>query len=385
MKTRYLLTLLAILLFTFESRSQDELEEEASPLSISGSLDAYFRMNLNAKNTGEYYQAPGTAFGNLPGFSLGMFNLVTAYEGEKAGFVADLVFGPRGEDATFASPYYSEGRGSSQIINQLYAYWNVNDALTLTMGNFNTFLGYEVISPVANFNYTTSYMFSYGPFSHTGLKADYTVSDDLSLMVAIMNPTDMTEFNPFGTYTAGLQIGVYGSTFINFVYGDQDGRLDPDLPFNLDDASSGKTFQMDITSGFDLSDKLYLGANATYNTTSPGEYVSETGITAIDGDGAGFYGLAGYLQVTPSESFALGTRLEYFKVYNSGLDAGFGLDEKGNGSIINLTLTGLATVGNLSLIPELRIDTAGEESFINGNLESGNNLASFIFAAVYSF
>ncbi len=45
--------------------------------------------------------APGTSFANRPGFALGMANLIASYEGEKVGFVADLVFGPRGEEAVF--------------------------------------------------------------------------------------------------------------------------------------------------------------------------------------------------------------------------------------------------------------------------------------------
>ena len=76
------------------------------------------------------------------------------------------------------------------------------------MGNFNTFLGYEVISPAANFNYSTSYMFSYGPFSHTGLKADIALSDDVSLMLAVLNSTDYTESQPIGEdYMFGAQLG----------------------------------------------------------------------------------------------------------------------------------------------------------------------------------
>ena len=97
---------------------------------------------------------------------MGMANIIMSYEGEKSGFVADLVFSPRGADAVFGSPQAGDFYRSSNMVNQLYAYYNVSDSFTLTMGNFNTFLGYEVISPVANFNYTTSYMFSYGPFSH---------------------------------------------------------------------------------------------------------------------------------------------------------------------------------------------------------------------------
>ena len=143
-----------------ESDKVEEVKEETSQkFSFSGSVDAYYRANLNAANAGDNYQAPGSSFANLPGFALGMANIIAGYEGENVGFVADLVFGPRGEDAVFGSPL-----GSSNIINQLYAYWNVSDKITLTFGNFNTFLGYEVISPVANFNYSTSYLFFLRPF-----------------------------------------------------------------------------------------------------------------------------------------------------------------------------------------------------------------------------
>ena len=126
-------------------------EKEEKTFSLSGSVDTYFRGNISG---GEYDTAPGSSFANQPGFALGMINLVAAYEGEKVGFVADMVYGPRGVDAVFNSV------GNSSIVNQLYAYWNVSDKVTLTIGNFNTFLGYEVISPTANFNYSTSYLFS---------------------------------------------------------------------------------------------------------------------------------------------------------------------------------------------------------------------------------
>ena len=190
--------------------------QEEPTFTISGSIDTYFRTNLSGGTNdpgGDLYDgngytsasggtlAPSSSFANGAGFSLGMANLVMGYEGEKAGFVVDLVFGPRGADAVFASG------PALNIVNQLYAYYNVTDNFKLTLGNFNTFLGYEVISPTANFNYSTSYMFSYGPFSHTGLKADFTLSDKWSLAVAVMNPTDYTDFNPSNKYVGGLQIG----------------------------------------------------------------------------------------------------------------------------------------------------------------------------------
>ena len=169
--TKYVKNLLLLAFALASTVTFAQEEEEAKKFSLSGSVDAYYRTNLNGDNgfddgSGLPNAAPGSSFANLPGFALGMANVIAAYEGEDVGFVADLVFGPRGTDAIFASPLYS---ATGNIVNQLYVYWNLSESVKLTFGNFNTFLGYEVISPVANFNYSTSYLFSYGPFSHTGL------------------------------------------------------------------------------------------------------------------------------------------------------------------------------------------------------------------------
>jgi hypothetical protein len=392
MKKFILFSFLAILGFSKDILAQEELlkEDELSKLTLSGSVDAYFRTNLNAPNKGEFSQAPASSFGNLPGFSLGMANIIATYEGKKVGAVADLVFGPRGEDAVFGSPLYAGGlAGSSQIINQLFIYWNITDAVTLTFGNFNTFLGYEVISPTANFNYSTSYMFSYGPFSHTGLKADFKLSDNWSLMASVMNPTDITEFNTAGTYTLGAQLGYStdaGSTYLNVVYGDQDGKLTNDGSLIGSQTSAGKTFQVDLTTGFNVSEAVYLGVNTTYNTTSTGEFFTGSDVQDMEGSGSGFYGFAGYLQATTSENFALGLRGEYFKVFNGGLEGVVGLNGNGDGKVFALTFSGNAKVTkNLTLIPELRLDTMGQEYFINKDLTPNKSLSSFLIAAVFAF
>jgi hypothetical protein len=319
-------------------------EEVVTPkkFSVSGSADVYFRQNLGAPNGGEYSQAPNTSFANQNGFAIGMANIVGKYEGEKVGAVVDLVFGPRGADAVF------ESEPSSNIVNQLYVYWNVSDKLTLTLGNFNTFLGYEVISPVANFNYSTSYMFSYGPFSHTGIKADYAVSDDFSLMVALMNDNDLTEFNPTNNYTFGAQLG-YSGTYLNFLFGPQ--------------------FQVDLTTGFDLSDSFFLGANATY----------------YDDDFGSFYGVALYPQFQATESFAIGLRAEYFGEGDYGVGAIGGYDSDGDGTAFEFTLTGSYTVGDLIIKPEFRLDSTSEDTFLDRDLDPTGSLTSFLVAAIYKF
>jgi len=312
-------------------------EEEKSPIEFGGSVDGYYRANLS----GDYDGAPGTSFANLPGFSLGMVNLTAGKEGKKAGFMADLVFGPRGEDATFLSPFLRPG-GSSSIVNQLYVYWNISDKFTATIGNFNTFLGYEVISPTANFNYSTSYMFSYGPFSHTGLKFDVDLGKGFSLMAGVFNPTDATEFNPDNTYVGGAQLGYdfgKGSVYLNGLF--QDGF-----------------YQLDITGGVDVTDNVFVGLNAT---------------TASDS----FSGAALYVQAQATDALKLGIRGEYFA--DQGIEV-VGIDE----SVIDLTLSANYTIGNLTLIPEFRIDLASQSIFAD-DLEMNETLPSFILAAVYGF
>ena len=232
------------------------------------------------------------------------------------------------------------------MVNQLYAYYNIAEGVTVTLGNFNTFLGYEVISPAANFNYSTSYMFSYGPFSHTGAKVDFSISDDVSLMVGVFNQTDQTEAN-YDRYTAfGAQLGLYGQ-YLNLLAGDE-------------------YFQLDYTGGFDLSDSFFLGINATTAT--------------LAGD-TGFAGVALYPQLTASDSFAIGLRGEFFSETD-----GFGaLVSDGDADNFSLTLTGSFTSGNFMFKPELRLDSASSEIFAISPTETSESLASFVMGMIYTF
>jgi hypothetical protein len=330
---------------SFAQETEETTEEAAPTFSVSGSVDTYFR-------SAEF--APYTSFANLPGFALGMANIVLSYEGDKHGFVADFVYGPRGTEAVFNSS------GSSNIVNQLYAYYNFSDSFTLTLGNFNTFLGYEVISPVANFNYSTSYMFSYGPFSHTGIKADFTLSDDVSLMLAVLNQTDYTEGNfggedgaMFDSYMYGVQLGLYGQ-YINLLAGDD-------------------YTQIDFTGGVNLTDSFFLGVNATS--------------TDLAGD-VGFSGIALYPQLALSESFSVGLRGEIFNETDGGaaaLYSGELATSSEDADNTSFTITGSYTNGNFILKPEFRIDTASANIYSKNATDFSDNLASFVVAAIYSF
>jgi len=315
-------------------------EDTENKLNFSGSVDTYYKTNLTTTDAGS--TSYESSFADQTGFALGMANLIASYESGSTGAVADLAFGTRGLQAV--------GGDTDIFINQLYAYWNVSDATTLTLGRFNTYLGYEVISPTGNFNYSTSYMFSYGPFSHVGLKADFALSDDFSLMLALMNVTD-TNNNLTGDYALGAQLG-YAGQFLNVYY----------------DGGEGIGFEIDYTGGFDVSDDFYLGINAAYQ----------------DNDGVGFYGVALYPQLALSDEFSLGLRGEYFQqLEDGGVLANLPAEE----SILGLTLTGSYAVENLTIKPEIRLDSASTEiaNFTDADGAASKSLAAFILGAIYSF
>jgi hypothetical protein len=306
-------------------------QDDSPKLSISGTVDAYYQTYLTAPD--DVSDSFGTSFADEAGFALGMANLVLSYEGEKTGVVADLVYGPRGDSAA-----------GGYNLNQLYAYWNVSETTTLTAGRFNTYLGYEVISPAGNFNYSTSYLFSSGPFSHVGLKADFALSEDFSLMLAVMNPTD-TNNNTTGDYGFGAQLG-YAGQYLNLYY-DNDSVLG---------------FEIDYTGGFDLSESFFLGINGAYQVS----------------DDAGFYGAALYPQLTTSESFSIGLRGELFGLHAKDVDD--------IPSVFATTLTGSYTVENLTIKPEVRLDSwSDNEPYVDSDGVASKSLAAFTVAAIYSF
>ena len=320
----------ALLAVSFIATAQ---EEEKGTFTLSGTVDTYYSTNLSTSaigTTGVLTDVPANGFG------LGMANTIFSYEKGKTGVVADLTFGPR---ANAANAY-------TGAINQLYAYYNASEKVTFTLGQFNTFYGYEVISPAGNFNYSVSYLFNAGPFSHTGLKIDYAATEDLSFMIAVTNPHGVIAGanSDSDNYQLGFQTG-YKGQFFNLAYG-ADGFGDTDVLY------------LDYTGGFDISDSLYLGINAAYANSE-------------DAD-AGYQGVALYLQNAFSDTFSLGLRPEFFTTTSGS----------GDESVSAFTLSGNTSLSDsLKLITELRYDTSDDVTFIGGE----EKVTGLTIAAVYSF
>ncbi len=105
----------------------------------------------------------------------------------KASATVDLGFGRRAEEFSYADP----NNATLFAVKQAYVSYAVSNKIKLTMGKWATHIGYELADAYLNRNYSMSYMFSYGPFSHTGLKADFGLGEKSAFMVGMANTTDV--------------------------------------------------------------------------------------------------------------------------------------------------------------------------------------------------
>lgn len=323
-------------------------EEDNTGIAIAGFVDAYIASSFNDQPFPTSFTETNNSF------TLGMANLVFSREGT-VGFVADLAVGPRAE---VANGYTGT---TLAAIKQLYVTYTPTEKLTFTLGNFGTHVGYEVIDAPANLNYSTSYMFSNGPFYHTGFKADFAVAEGIGLMAGVFNDTDSKIDEVQGKHF-GAQLSIEKgdlAAYINYIGGTDD-------IIGTDTMVTGN--QIDLTATYQATDAFGIGLNAT------------TKIVATEGfDNQTWSGGALYLNYAFSDTFTLAVRGEYI-----GDTDGLILGEADN-SITAFTLSGNFNVGGLTIIPEFRIDSAKKDVFLDEDGKPTNSNAAFILAAVYGF
>ncbi|UKT62483.1 porin [Pedobacter mucosus] len=318
-------------------------EAPTSPLEFSGSVDTYYKYDF-AKQPVNI----GTSFASdHNSVSLGMIDLVLKKKTGKASFVGEISFGPRGQSQSI--PDAAAG-GSSFHIQNLYINYDFTDKFSMTAGYMGTFIGYEVISPVGNFNYSTSYLFTNGPFQNAGIKATYKFSDKVSLMAGLFNDWNVYSATR-GVSSIGAQLMVSPvegwTAYLNILNG-----ADP----------AGYGTIADLTTSYQISKAFKLGLNAA-------NYDSD--------DNGGYAGVALYPQIAVADAVTLGLRGEYFKTKDVGVIEGK--------QYTGVTLTANIKSGGLTFIPEVRLDHSGDKPFLNKSGLSAPNAGQFSLAAVYAF
>jgi len=322
-------------------------------LIISGSADAYYRYNFNnAKDSMRTNNF--TSFTNSQNsFELGMASVKADYSIGKVEGVVDLGFGKRAEEFSY------NDNGTLAAIKQAWLSYAPSGKVKFTIGKWGTHIGYEMLDAYLNRNYSMDYMFSYGPFFHTGLKADITVNKNFTFMLGVINPTDRVSASFAGK-----------SLIAQFHAASSNGKINGYLNYlggkDLADAAGN---QVDLVFTGTVSSKFSVGYNGTVKSVEP-----------KSGSSNSWWGSALYLNYDPTSLFGLTARGEYFSD-KKGV-AGFGTD------IYDLTLSGNIHIDNLTIIPEFRLDGAKAPIFYkNADTFSPTqkSIGTFILGATYHF
>ncbi len=348
---RKILTLAISISIGLTGYSQDS--SKTSSFTLSGSADVYYRYNFNNPKAGVFNNL--TSFTNSHNsFELGMASLKAEHSIGKVSMVADLGFGRRADEFSY------NDEKSRLAIKQLYFSYAPTEKFKITVGSWATHIGYELVDAYLNRNYSMSYMFSYGPFFHTGIKGEFVVGDKTSIMLGLANPTDLK--------TAS---GMPKMAIAQFATGTKDDKFKLYLNYqggNFTD--SARLNQADVVLTYALTDKFSLGYNGTVQSR-------QAKVFSKWSENKSWWGSALYANVDPTDKFGLTLRAEYFSDKKDVL----GLNSK----IFETTLSANFKIDNLTIIPELRLDNANKELFTKSNGASTKSTVTGVIAAVYNF
>ncbi len=344
--------------FYFTSAYAQTDSTKKSPLpTITGSVDFYYRYNFNDPKaggvSGDDFKNNYTSFTNSQNsFQLGMASIAANHSFGNASATVDLGFGPRAEEFSYGDPNHP----TLFAVKQAYLSYAVSDKLKFTVGKWATHVGYEVTDAYLNRNYSMDYMFSYGPFSHTGIKADIGLGGKSAFMVGVANSSDIV-----------AEAGSRKYAIAQFSTATTNDKVKAYLNYQGSYGGSFSTSQFDLVLTGAVTDKFSIGYNGTVQTTK-----------LSDASNASWWGSAVYLNVDPTSTFGITLRGEYFDNTKGAVSAPVT-------SLFDVTLSPNFKMGNLIIIPELRLDAAKNAVFEKSDNTSTKSTITGIVAAIYHF
>ena len=312
-----------------------------SSTTLTAYLDVYYRALLkNGGGSNNNF----TSFTNTHNsFKLGMASIKVDQTLGKFTASLDLGIGKRADEFS-----YNDKDILTNIKGATIAY-AVTDKLKITAGKFSTHIGYELLDATSNRNYSMSYGFSYGPFFHTGFKADIALGGKTALMVGLVDPTDYTSFNSKPKYIIA-QISSASKNdklkgYLNYLKGDI-------------------TTQYNLVVVASLTNKVSTAFDASINQQKFGTR------------GSSWSSKAFYINYDITEKLGLTVREDFFSDRT--------ISPIGVGSVNATTLSGKINMNKLTIIPEIRIDR-GITPLFSTKTGTATNASTFLVAAIYAF
>ena len=326
------------LLLSHISKAQTDTSAKAAEESSSYTIyfDGYFKSDFSKQSTNNK-----TSFTNSnQSLQLGMASIKLDHNKGNFAGTLDLGLGKRAQEFSY------NDNGVAQAIKQAYISYAPMNGLKITVGKWATHIGYELLDAYSNRNYSMSYAFSYGPFFHTGIRADIALGGKSAMMIGFAQPTDFVSADSpdkmliaqFSTSSKDDQL----KAFLNY----QGGK----------DKS-----QVDLVLNGVLSSQLGINYDGTIANISGSNWTSN----------------AVYVNYDPSSKFGFTLRSEYFNDTKNAVGVGT--------SIFQNTLSANIHFSKLTLIPEIRFDNAKDKIFFNSNNNLNQYASNFLIAAVYKF
>jgi hypothetical protein len=363
MRTRMVRAFLAaVVTSTALAATASEAHAQLGPaVEVSALVDGYYQHNFNGVNPElRTFDVAHNAF-SLALAEIALQRMPTA--NSPVGARIDLNFGTTADIVGGTEPADDE---IYKHIQQAYVSWLASDGLTLDFGKFVTPVGAEVIESHDNWNYSRSILFGYAiPFYHTGLRATYAASEQLTLTGYLVNGWNNTiENNSDKTFgaQAALTPNDQLTWVANFLVGkEQDADFDGDQDLR---------WLFDTTLSYAASDELTLMGNFDFGQAS--DFVAT-------GEAGTWWGLAAYARYQARPDWALAGRFEYVDDSDAGF-MGFGMKAQ------SFTATSSHLIAdNLLARFEFRFD-ATENDFFNDDEQGPNsreNQSSLTFGLAY--
>ena len=374
---------------------------DASGISLTGYVDAaYSDINSTglfvnsaagpvvggaAGNTHIFDAAGATQGRNYSAFNMQQFALTLARQ-PKEGF-GGYVNMTAGQDAAtiasmgFGAPGSVNDGSHNADLTQAYGSY-AQGGLTVIAGKFATLAGEELITSPSNFNYTHSWMFGWGPYTHTGVRATYAVNGMVTLVAGVNNGFDQVSSGTGGkTGEFAIDVAPDSMFSLNTSYYRGKGMMSamPGTGSYLDmigtvNATSRLTLVADYANARQ-DDALLTGSGTLQGSNILNGQILPANTTV----NAKWHALALYANYRIDDQWRVAYRNENFddpQGFRSGISQ----------RLMSNTLTlGFVPVRNTELRAEIRQDRSSGDYFLNADGAGKSTQMTYAMEALYQF
>ena len=335
MKSKILLPV--FLFMSILSKAQtDSTKAPTSSTSYTIYFDGYYKNDFSKQSTNNK-----TSFTNSnQSLQLGMASIKLDHTKGNFTGTLDLGLGKRAQEFSY------NDNGVTQSIKQAYISYAPMSGLKITAGKWATHIGYELLDAYSNRNYSMSYGFSYGPFFHTGIRADISLGGKSAMMIGFAQPTDFVSTDS----PDKMLIAQFSTSSKNDV-----------LKAFLNYQGGKDKSQFDLVLNGVVNSQVAINYDGTIANISGKNWTSN----------------AVYVNYDPSAKIGFTLRSEYFDDSKNAVGVG--------SSIFQNTFSANIHFSKLTLIPEIRFDNAKDKIFFNSNNNLNQYASNFLIAAVYKF